>query len=387
MTNFLRFDGGFELKNHGTLTLTRASTIRPGQAVYNYGAFSIPPDAALTIRAGGLFCNTSSAYIGGDILNYGTLKSSGYLESGNEFKNFAGAETWITQLIVKDEITNDGSMYLQGSIESLNKSFKNTGTVIGMEGPCNSIKASGNIINTGLLDGTDGVIAIVKEENQFNDSGSREGDVVFKDTEDLSEDCRRILPVEWTYFELAYLQATGSVKLRWGTQKEWENSHFDIERLGKNPKIFTKIGEVPGVGWSDELQAYEFNDQNLPLVGGPVYYRIRQVDLHGTYAYSATLMVKVPAMVFTKGVWRVYPNPIENGEKFRIALLDATAYQNEPITLRMINLVGGSVPQTFRDEAELNQYLEKLKPQDNKGLEVIQLQWGNKVERIKLLRK
>jgi hypothetical protein len=189
MTNFLRFDGGFELKNHGTLTLTRASTIRPGQAVYNYGAFSIPPDAALTIRAGGLFCNTSSAYIGGDILNYGTLKSSGYLESGNEFKNFPGAETWITQLIVKDEITNDGSLYLQGSIESLNKSFKNTGTVIGMEGPCNSIKASGNIINTGLLDGTDGVIAIVKEENQFNDSGSREGDVVFKDSDDLSEDC------------------------------------------------------------------------------------------------------------------------------------------------------------------------------------------------------
>ncbi|WP_194774925.1 hypothetical protein [Pararhodonellum marinum] len=197
----------------------------------------------------------------------------------------------------------------------------------------------------------------------------------------------RILPIELANFNAVLSSTSRLAELLWSTTKEWENSHFEIERSDDGVKAFQKIGQVTGMGWSDEIVDYAFEDKELPLRSGPVYYRLKQVDYNGTYAYSKTMMVRLPAVQFTQGVWRAYPNPSKVGESFRISLMESTAYQGEAITMRLLNSLTATAPLTFQNETELNQHLSQVMPYAPKGLLIVELQWGNKVEHIKVMRK
>jgi hypothetical protein len=194
-----------------------------------------------------------------------------------------------------------------------------------------------------------------------------------------------IQPVEYLYFNSTFESKNRNAQLSWATAKEWENSHFEIERSQNGAKTWEKVGRMEGRGWSDMPVGYEFLDEELPLVGGNVFYRLKQVDFNGSFAYSKVVSVKVPSLQLTKGVWRVYPNPT-NGEKFRIDLLDAKAYQGEKIQVRLVTSTAGDKIFAGNDIREISLQLEDVFKRAFKGVYILEISWGQKVEHIKVLR-
>lgn len=77
--------------------------------------------------------------------------------------------------------------------------------------------------------------------------------------------------------------------LNWVTGSEVNNSHFDVQR-SVNGIVWYTIGQVNGKGTSVDESKYGFLDSDE--IDGPVYYRLKQVDFDGEYAYSETLTFK-----------------------------------------------------------------------------------------------
>ncbi|MEM6397117.1 MAG: choice-of-anchor B family protein [Bacteroidota bacterium] len=92
------------------------------------------------------------------------------------------------------------------------------------------------------------------------------------------------LPVEWAAFELR--PTDSGIWLDWQTSTESGNSYFEVERASVNG-VFSRIGRVEGAGFSEERTSYQFFDAE-PLSGFNLY-RIKQVDVDGTFTYSRLL--------------------------------------------------------------------------------------------------
>lgn len=112
------------------------------------------------------------------------------------------------------------------------------------------------------------------------------------------------VPVEFDGFYLTRGNEN-SVKVNWSTASEQNNSHFVIQRSTDNEN-FTDVAEVEGSGNSSTRNLYAFNDNNLKP--NLYYYRIKQVDYNGAFAYSVvrSINLKEKANVIAD---QVYPNP------------------------------------------------------------------------------
>ncbi len=110
------------------------------------------------------------------------------------------------------------------------------------------------------------------------------------------------LPVTLTAFQaIAHEQ---SALLTWSTSEEVNFSHFEIQRSADG-RLWQRVGEVAAAGLGDAPLAYRYSDvQPLP---GLSYYRLKMIDLDGTYVYSDIRSVvsrAAPALHL-----EVYPNP------------------------------------------------------------------------------
>lgn len=195
-----------------------------------------------------------------------------------------------------------------------------------------------------------------------------------------------LLPVDYVYIESVYSKVSNTNLLTWATAKEWENSGFEIERSIGTATEFEKIGEVSGMGWKESITEYKFVDALLPLTGGNIYYRLKQIDFDGSFELSKVVSIRVPGVQFTEGVWRAYPNPTDNGQ-IRVSLLDRTQYDGESITFKIIHPTAISKAVTVASENEMNEILTQMVKSVPKGVFVIELTWGQKIEHIKVLKK
>lgn len=123
------------------------------------------------------------------------------------------------------------------------------------------------------------------------------------------------LAVELTTFDGKATQA-GNL-LSWTTSSETNNKGFDIEQ-SLDGETFEKIGFMTGKETSTQTQYYQFLDKNAET--GLTYYRLKSVDEHDSFKYSATISIlrgdDKPTQI------SLYPNPvvrqltIENGVGF-----------------------------------------------------------------------
>jgi uncharacterized delta-60 repeat protein len=97
------------------------------------------------------------------------------------------------------------------------------------------------------------------------------------------------LPVELTAFT-ATAEGPQTVRLAWVTASERNSARFEVER-SLDGRSFQTIGTVPAAGSSSTRRTYSLPDQQLPAGASPLYYRLRQVDLDGTAAYSTVQVV------------------------------------------------------------------------------------------------
>ena len=196
----------------------------------------------------------------------------------------------------------------------------------------------------------------------------------------------RILPVEYLYFDANFKREEKLVEVKWATAKEWENSHFEVQRSLQDVKNWERIGTVDGMGWSDSPVEYLFKDPNLPLIGGLAYYRLKQVDYNGDFDLSKTVSVRLPSLQHFEGVWRVFPNP-NDGEKFSLELLDEKEYNGEALRVRLISPKASAMAYSGSDLREISELIRAQLAKSPKGVYIVEVSWGQKVEYLKVLRK
>lgn len=117
------------------------------------------------------------------------------------------------------------------------------------------------------------------------------------------------LPVNLLSFN-GYLKHKHAV-LTWQTASEKNNNRFNIERSvdGDNFEI---IAAVKGNQTSNDINSYSYNDENAANVmqqTPTLYYRLKQVDNNGDYAYSKTILIHTEP---TEQAFNVTPNPFGN---------------------------------------------------------------------------
>ncbi len=90
-----------------------------------------------------------------------------------------------------------------------------------------------------------------------------------------------------------------NILLYWKTVTEFNNKGFDVE-MSENNNVFNKIGFVDGAGYSTTIKNYEF-----PFINpNGAYYRLKQIDLNGSFSYSNVVFIEAPQKDII-----VYPNP------------------------------------------------------------------------------
>ncbi len=130
------------------------------------------------------------------------------------------------------------------------------------------------------------------------------------------------LPVVLTEFT-AQAVANRDALLNWHTASEQRNSHFEVER-SFDGTTFTTLGRVAGNGTTNLASAYSFSDAGVAFKAtGPVYYRLRQVDLDGTATYSPLRTVSFAKAALAK--LALYPNPVQTTTSLDLSQLLATA--------------------------------------------------------------
>ena len=90
------------------------------------------------------------------------------------------------------------------------------------------------------------------------------------------------LPIELLYFSGEQKYCNQNI-LTWTTATETNNDHFEVER-SLDAVSFKTIKEIPGAINSLETKKYVYVDSNPEP--GINYYRLKQVDLDGTYKYA-----------------------------------------------------------------------------------------------------
>ncbi|MEO1451158.1 MAG: T9SS type A sorting domain-containing protein, partial [Bacteroidota bacterium] len=115
-----------------------------------------------------------------------------------------------------------------------------------------------------------------------------------------------VLPVEYASFTVELRNGNGV--LEWITLTELNSDHFAVER-SENGATFQAVGQVSAAGTSNEAQQYTFTDPGINQLGQPIiYYRIRQVDIDGSFEFSQVLKVKVK-LEKVQAELKIYPNP------------------------------------------------------------------------------
>jgi hypothetical protein len=110
------------------------------------------------------------------------------------------------------------------------------------------------------------------------------------------------LPVKLVSFSAQYVD--GQVQLKWQSAEEKNTSHFEIEKSADG-KLFSALLTKKAQGNSAALVSYNALD-NSPL-NGTSYYRLKMVDLDGTFEYSKMVAVSAESELLV----RAYPNPCQ----------------------------------------------------------------------------
>ncbi|MEX2514418.1 MAG: hypothetical protein WD398_16060 [Cyclobacteriaceae bacterium] len=149
--------------------------------------------------------------------------------------------------------------------------------------------------------------------------------------------CLSALPVKWAGLNLFYNKNTRSVQIDWSTFREWENSHFVVERGVGDLKKFQNIGTVEAVGWSSDITRYRFTDDNLPVNEDRIYYRICQIDFNSAFTYSEVMSISAPLLLSQEMEWLIFPNPTKGGNVYLKLLGGHDLMKDEKLILRLLS--------------------------------------------------
>nr|WP_052738845.1 T9SS type A sorting domain-containing protein [Pontibacter korlensis] len=185
------------------------------------------------------------------------------------------------------------------------------------------------------------------------------------------------LPVELVYFRAAVQQS--QVKLQWLTASEENNKAFVVERSADG-KQFSPIGTVAGAGTTVQPQHYSFVDSEY--FSGTTYYRLKQIDFDGEFAYSNVVAVRKGGQNAQENTLKVWPNPFE--QEVSIEVFSGTA---EEASIDLTDMQGRQVHRaTVQLKPGLNELNLPLKGIST-GMYILRLQTKAINQTAKVIRK
>lgn len=158
------------------------------------------------------------------------------------------------------------------------------------------------------------------------------------------------LPVSLTAFNATL--TNGQTQLKWATASEKNNDRFEIER-SLNGRTFEAIGSVKGNGNASAVINYAFADAKP--APGTNYYRLKQVDFDGTFAYSKIVTVKNNQSAQPE--LTIYPVPATS--EITVSLSGNAAVEN----VKIFNLNGNLVKEMTagaKNQLEVNVPISEL---------------------------
>ncbi len=154
------------------------------------------------------------------------------------------------------------------------------------------------------------------------------------------------LPVELISFTAESSQ--GSVKLKWLTGLEVNNSHFEIQRRSQAGGWFT-AGRVSGKGNTATVTEYNFEDRNVPA--GRYSYRLLQYDFNGNFAeYGLQSEVIVESPV-NYSLEQNYPNPFNPSTDIEFSIKEEAN-----VSLRVYDIGGRMVAEILNGYRQAGYY-------------------------------
>lgn len=116
------------------------------------------------------------------------------------------------------------------------------------------------------------------------------------------------LPVDLVSFESYKLNETDAL-LKWATASEINSSHFEIER-STDAVDWRLIATEQARGYTNANQNYDFIDKdvfNTLGIHDLFYYRLKIIDLDGTFEYADIRSVQFDR---PQATWNIFPNPV-----------------------------------------------------------------------------
>ncbi len=145
------------------------------------------------------------------------------------------------------------------------------------------------------------------------------------------------LPVELVSFTT---NVNGNnVSLKWQTATEVNNYGFEIERSSEKT-TWSKIGFVEGNGTSNSPKEYSFTD--VVSQSGKYFYRLKQIDIDGSYKYSNVVEVNIgtPEKFDLKAN---YPNPFNPTTTIEYSIPNVGAKDFSPVQLIIYDVLGHKI--------------------------------------------
>jgi len=188
------------------------------------------------------------------------------------------------------------------------------------------------------------------------------------------------IPVELYLFTASIVQ--NDVTLDWVTATETNNKGFEIQRNlisdEKKNSEWQSIGFVNGSGTTTEYQSYSFTDRNLAR--GRYKYRLKQIDLDGTFNFSGEIEV----ILNTPNIFSLeqnYPNPFNPTTSIQYAI-----NSRQFVQLKVYDILGNEVATLVNEQKEPGYYeVEFNATQFSSGVYFYRLQAGDFVQTKKMI--
>jgi hypothetical protein len=183
------------------------------------------------------------------------------------------------------------------------------------------------------------------------------------------------LPVELVTFNVT--QHSEATVLMWKTASEQNNAGFEVQRSVSDE--WTTLSFIEGAGTTSEAQTYRHRDTNLPYEADSVTYRLKQVDIDGTTAFSEarTLRIGAPDQL---SLHAPFPNPAQGQVTLRYALPSKT-----DVSIRVYDLLGRRVATLQRGPQDAGRKEVQISTSDlSSGTYFVRIQAGEQMKTRRL---
>jgi uncharacterized membrane protein len=183
------------------------------------------------------------------------------------------------------------------------------------------------------------------------------------------------LPVELISFTAA--AGINEIILNWATGTETNNLGFEIERKTELTE-WQEVGFINGNGTTTDTKFYSFTDNSI--TSNKYYYRLKQIDLDGTFEYSNTVQIDFDSPA-EFSLEQNFPNPFNPS-----TIIPFTLPLDSDINLSVYNSLGEKVAELINGNKIAGTYNIEFNGEElSSGIYLYRLETGNFISSKKMI--